>query len=320
MRLPLLCLLPAAVTLAQAPVATFEKAHHDFGRISQDRKVSTRFKVTNTGNGALKIQHLNPSCGCTATVPGKYDLQPGEATEIETTFDPKGQRGVVRKSVQVTTNDPKTPVQTLTFEADVVQDVILKTTALFFLDVPRSTPRKGFVRLESGNGQPVQVTEVKAPGAPYLTSSTRTDGKDVVVEFTFDPKKVPQGQARGVDKVTLRTSSAIQPLQILDVQWELKAAIAASPDKVVFKQPAGKELRATVVLTQAEGKAFTLTAAKPTSPLLRVEGLGKKAAEQTLTIVLAANARPGSYNEKIQLATDDPDQPVVELRVAAILN
>lgn len=317
---PLLCLIPALVAQAQAPVLTFEKVHHSFGRIPQDKKVTVRYKATNTGNAMLNISHLNPSCGCTATVPGKWTLNPGESTEIETTFDPKGQRGVVRKSVQVQSNDAKNPMQTLTFEAEVVRDVILKQAALFFLEVPRTTVRKGSVRLESGSGQQVEVSEVKAPGAPYLSSATRTEGKDVVVDFTFDPRKVPQGQQRGVDKVLLRTNSAIQPTEFVDIQWELKASVAATPEKVVFKDAAGKELRATLVFKQADGKAFTVTGAKPTSPLLRVEGLGRKAAEQTLTVVLAGNAKAGTYNEKIEFTTDDPDQPTVQVRVAAILN
>lgn len=323
MRTPALVLLPAlSFTLAhaQAPVLTFEKVHHDFGKIGPDKKVAHRFKATNTGNAMLNITHLNPSCGCTATVPGKWSLNPGESTEIEATFNPAGMKNVVRKSIQVTSNDPKNPVQTLTFEAEVVQEINLESSALFFLDVPRNTIRKSTVRLRSGNGQPVQITEIKVPGAPYLSGTSRPDGKDAVVEMTFDPKKAPQGSARGVEKVTLRTASQTQPTLTLDVQWEIKAAIQPTPDRVVIKEAAGKDHRAALTLKQVDGRAFTITGTKPTTQLLRVEGLGKKAAQHDLVIVLAGSARAGAYNERIELTTDDPDQPVVELRVAAFLD
>ena len=36
-------------------------------------------------------------------------------------------------------------------------------------------------------------------------------------------------------------------------------------------------------------------------------------------MVLAANAQAGLYNEKVLLTTDSPDQPELELRVAAAL-
>ena len=56
----------AALTLmAQAPVITFDKTHQDFGRISPERKVSAKFKVSNTGNAYLNITQVRPSCGCT---------------------------------------------------------------------------------------------------------------------------------------------------------------------------------------------------------------------------------------------------------------
>lgn len=329
MRIPTLFLVPALVLAAlpasarnqaQAPVLTFEKIHHDFGKISPDRKVAYRFKATNTGNAMLNITHLNPSCGCTATALGKWSLNPGESTEIEATFNPAGMKNLIRKSIQVTSNDPKNAVQTLTFEAEVVQEINLDSSSIFFLDVPRNLARKSTMRLKSGNGQPVQITEIKAPGAPYLSGKTTPDGKDAVLELTFDPKAVPQGSVRGVEKVTLRTTSSTQPTLTIDVQWEIRAAITLTPDRLVFKDAPGKEMKATVTLKHHDGKPFTLTSAKPTSTFLKVLGLGKKAASQELTIVLAATAKAGSYNERIEFTTDDPDQPVVELRVVAFLN
>ena len=62
-RLFLAC--AAATLMAQAPVISFDKVHHDFGRITPDRKVSAKYRVTNTGNAYLSITQVRPSCGCT---------------------------------------------------------------------------------------------------------------------------------------------------------------------------------------------------------------------------------------------------------------
>jgi hypothetical protein len=59
-RLILAC--AAATLMAQAPVISFDKVHHDFGRIPPDRKVSAKYKVTNTGNAFLSITQVRPSC------------------------------------------------------------------------------------------------------------------------------------------------------------------------------------------------------------------------------------------------------------------
>lgn len=318
-----------AILLAQTPPApapapeagiTFEKVHHDFGKISPDRKVSAKYKVSNTGKGTLNITHINPSCGCTSTMLGKWSLAPGESEYLEATFDPKGNKGVVRKSIQVTSNDPKNGTVTLTMEADVVQEIMPSSSSLFFLDVPRHSPRKAVVRLASGNGQPVKVAEVKIPGAPYLSSTVNTEGNDAVLEITFDGKKVPAGQMRGIDAVTVKTSSQNQPVVPLNIQWELKAIVTFKPDRVAWVDNAGKELRATVTLSSAEGKPFSLTGATSSNPLVKVEGLASKAAvSHQVQVVLTSASKPGSLHETVKFTTDLADQPEVELRVAAIL-
>ncbi len=318
-------LLFAPVLLAQAPapapVLHFEKTHHDFGRITADKKVSAKYKVTNTGKAFLNITHINPSCGCTSTMLGKWSLAPGESSDLEANFDPKGNRGVVRKSIQVTSNDPKNPVVTLTMEADVVQEIMPSTTAVFFTEVPRSTPRKAVVRLASGNGQPVQVAEVKIPGAPYFSSVVRSEGLDALIELTFDGRRVPAGQFRGVDAVTIRTSSANQPTLGISAQWELKSVVTSKPDRVTWVDATGSEHRGPLTLSHAEGKPFAITGVKSSNPLLiKVEGLTKKSASShDLLVILSASAKAGSLNERLTFTTDLAEQPEVEVRVAAIL-
>ena len=161
MRALLPALIAPAALLAQAPepAISFDKVHFDFGKISPDRKVSAKYKVTNTGKAFLNITHINPSCGCTSTMLGKWSLAPGESEYLEATFDPKGNKGVVRKSIQVASNDPKNGVLTLTMEADVVQEIMPSTSSLFFLDVPRNTPRKAVVRLS--------LIHISEPTRPY---------------------------------------------------------------------------------------------------------------------------------------------------------
>lgn len=317
-----LLLAPALLVQAQAqdPVLKFDKTHHDFGRISPDKKVSAKYKVSNAGQAFLNITHINPSCGCTSTMLGKWSLAPGESSELEAAFDPKGNRGIVRKSIQVTSNDPKNPVVTLTLEADVVQDIMPSTTSVFFTEVPRATPRKALVRLSSGNGQPVQVTEVKIPGAPYFTSQVHTEGNDAVLELTFDGRKVPGGQVRGVEAITIRTASASQPVVGLSAQWELKSYVNLKPERVTWVESAGRELRSALNLTHAEGKAFVITGVKSSNPLIRVEGMGKKAlASHDLQVILAGTAKAGSLTEKLTFTTDLAEQPEVEVKIAALL-
>lgn len=323
MRTPFALLLVPALVLAQEapkPALSFNKVHHAFGRIPADRKVAFRFKATNGGQAPLQIKQVVPSCGCTYTMMGQWHLKPGESTELEATFDPKGMRGLVRKSMQVVSDDPVNPVITLSFEAEVIQEIMPSTTVVFFDAVPRSATRKTTLRLDSGNGQPVQVLDAKAAGAPYLTATPRQEGKDVVLEVVFDARKVPASRNFWTDTLTVRTTSERMGTIPIQVQWQLRPAVVSTPGAVAWVEAAGTDLRKTVQLKQVDGKPFRVLGAKATSPLVRVEGLGQAAApQQEVVVVLSKDAKAGRYSERLTLTLDDPEQPELELRVSAAL-
>jgi hypothetical protein len=316
-RLFLTC--AAATLMAQAPAISFDKVHHDFGRITPDRKVSAKYRVANTGNAYLNITQVRPSCGCTYTMLGKWSLAPGESTEIEATFDPRGVKGMVRKSIEVVCNDPKTPAITLSLEAEVVQEIMPSVEAVYFHQAAKSLTTRSQVRYSSGNGEPVQIVDVKAPGAPFLTFAYRPEGKDLVLEVAFDGRKVPAGQLRGVEAATVRFTNPRMSQLPLNIQWDLKPSVQASPVELVFQDTAGKELRQKLTLKQADGRPFRVTASRPSLQGMRVEGLNQKGATVELTAVLPATLKAGHYTEVLSLSTDDPDQPELTVRVVALL-
>jgi hypothetical protein len=316
-RLLLAC--AAATLMAQAPVITFDKTHHDFGRIPPDRKVSAKYRVTNTGNAYLNITQVRPSCGCTYTMLGKWSLAPGEATEIEALFDPRGVKGLVRKSIEVVCNDPKTPTISLSLEAEVVQEIMPSVESVYFHQAQKSLQTRSQVRYASGNGEPVQIVDVKAPGAPFLTFAYRPEGKDLVLEVALDGRKVPAGQLRGVETATVHfTNPRVRQLP-LNIQWDLKPSIQPSPVELVFQDTVGKELRQKLTLKQADGRPFRVTGVHPSIQGMRVEGLNQKAATVELTVILPATVKAGHYTEMLALSTDDPDQPELTVRVVALL-
>ena len=280
-----------ATLMAQAPVITFDKTHHDFGRITPDKKVAAKYRVTNTGNAFLSITQVRPSCGCTYTMLGKWSIAPGESTEIEAMFDPKGLKGGVRKSIEVVCNDPKTPNLSLTLEAEVVQEVMPSVESVYFHQAPKSA----------------------------TTFTYRPEGKDLVLEVSFDGRKVPAGHYRGVEQATVRFTNPRMRQLPLNIQWDLKPSIQASPVELVFQDAAGKELRQKLTLKQAEGRSFRITGTRPSFQGMRVEGLDQKGSTMDLTVVFPPTAKAGRYSEILALTTDDPDQPELTIRVVALL-
>ena len=317
---PVLCFAQAPAPPQPQPHMVFDAMHHDFGKIGPDTKVTHVFKVTNDGKAYLNITRLNPSCGCTSTVLGKWSLAPGESTQIEATFNPKGFRGLSRKSIQVISDDPTNPTQTLTFEAEVVRDISPSTESIFIQDVVRTVPRKASVKLEATSGQPVKITGITAAGAPWLSFSTRSEGIHAWVDLVLDGRKLPNGKQIGADVVTITTANPKAPTINIAVQWELRATLVADPVRVAWVEPAGVERTTTVTLHHKDNKPFRILTIKTSSPLLKAEASDKGAgSSHKLTVTLAARAKAGTYMEKVLLTTDDPEQPECEIRVSAAL-
>lgn len=101
------------------PAVQFDKVEHDFGTMAQNQAVNTTFTITNNGQGTLIIRKTKASCGCTASNPRKMQLEPGESTTIDVSYNSGMQEGEQYKNVTVICNDPAKPETTLTIKAKV---------------------------------------------------------------------------------------------------------------------------------------------------------------------------------------------------------
>jgi len=322
MRLAVLAVLAPVACYAQAearPRLVLDSDRHDFGAVTQGAVVSHRFKAENRGDAPLTLVRLDSTCGCTTTVMGKLRLEPGEGTELEVRFSSAGLRGPVDKFVRLVTDDPARPVTILNFHADVVKDIVVSDQEVYFRDLVPRDRRKVSVKLESASGQPIQVTGVVLSEAPWLGVATREEGRDLFVDFDLLARGLPPGLA-GTDNVLLKVMNP-EPAEIrLKVRWERLPPVLAAPPRVAWAETAGRDLTATVRLTQREHKPFRILSATTSNPLLKVLDLpAKAAARHRIRLALAASAPAGSYDEKVTLTLDAPTAPVLEIRVSAIL-
>ena len=311
---------PLCLAQAPAPAISFDNTHYDFGNISQDEVVSHRYQVTNKGSAPLQIKEIRPSCGCSYTVLGRRLLPPGESTFIEVQFDPTGMIGTIHKSLDVISDDPSNPSSLLTFEASVTREIMPSTTIVFFNELSRGGSASSKIRLQSGEGQPVVVTDAKIPGAPYLSCSPQKDGNDVILNINIDGRLIPKQSQRGTDVLTVRTASKKFPIMQFQVIWDVKSAIEITPGKIFWTGSAGSELRATVSLNNPSGAPFRILEAKSSNSIIRAVNLtNNSAAGHKFDVVLSSRAKAGAYNELLTLKLDAPEQQTLEIGIVAIL-
>ena len=103
----------------------------DFGPIADYETRTVKVGFLNSGDQTLEITRVQPTCGCTTTALDQKLFAPGEGSEIELTFKPKGS-GSQTKLVKVHTNDSVNPVQTITIKANVSTTVSTTPKSLAF--------------------------------------------------------------------------------------------------------------------------------------------------------------------------------------------
>lgn len=107
---------------AGAPVLTFDTLAHDFGTILEGEKVVCYFDYENTGGGALVIQSIETTCGCTTPDWSREPLQHGERNSLQIVFDATRRSGLQLKQVTVSSNADNPKVQ-LMIRANVISNV-----------------------------------------------------------------------------------------------------------------------------------------------------------------------------------------------------
>jgi len=106
-----------SAALAAAPQLTIDANLLDFGNILGSAASEREVVLTNTGKKALLLKSIQPNCTCVTASASKTSLKPGESTTLTVSFNPSGRRGTQNKAITLYSNDPRNPVQRLTFTA-----------------------------------------------------------------------------------------------------------------------------------------------------------------------------------------------------------
>ncbi|MDP8219355.1 MAG: DUF1573 domain-containing protein [Candidatus Theseobacter exili] len=93
-----------------SPKILVKDKNFNFGKANQNEKIPHVFHFENIGSGILRVRKVRSSCGCTAALATKKELDPGEKGDINVTFSTGSMEGHKSKTVFLHTNDPGHPV------------------------------------------------------------------------------------------------------------------------------------------------------------------------------------------------------------------
>ncbi len=91
-----------------------------FGYVPQNARIAHRYTLKSIGTDTLKIERIQPACGCTQAPFSKTALAPGDSTDGELIFNTGSYSGNVLKVATVKTNPPGVLETQLKFTANVL--------------------------------------------------------------------------------------------------------------------------------------------------------------------------------------------------------
>lgn len=119
----LLAALPIQYTILprpveEGPVFTTSIVNQDFKVVKKGETRMVDITLANNGLSPLLIQKIESNCDC-LTFNEINEIAPGQSAILKVVFNATGRIGLERKTIAIFSNDPKKPVQVLTFRAHV---------------------------------------------------------------------------------------------------------------------------------------------------------------------------------------------------------
>lgn len=325
---PTLCL--AALTVSASPAAadgsphiSIDNAVFDFGSIAQGSPVEHLFTVNNTGTEPLKIERLNPSCGCTAATLSAQTVDPGNSATIRAVFDTAGFQGYKVKTVRVYSNDPQQPSVVLTLKGSVVPDVIVDPPRVFFGNVKKGSADELSVIVSGSDQNTVKILDVDTRSADIAlkVEDIKTDrgpGKKISVRLNGD---LAVGAVRS--RIAVKTSSEKNPVVHIPVFAKIIGDAQLVPADVSFgliEGPLAQDAVQRVRLENNASQPVRIVSVDSDNPSVIAEADPANGAKNELLVKLKQGTS-GMVRALVTVVTDHPDaaQSKLTLPVYAIV-
>lgn len=312
---------PATPTVGK-PKLTVGQMEHDLGNILDVDKTKFKIEFTNTGDGILIINRVQPSCGCTAAKPNKTEYQPGEKGEIEGEFDPRNKEGAQAKTITVFTNDPEQPSTTVTFKSVIEPLVKVEPKVLNFAKVDKNQGKTMFVTLTCGTPD-FKATLATITDDRFQASVTKTEEIEIsgrkMYRSTVEVKVAPGARVgRGTATVAVRTSEPRAELMNVQIVADVTGELEVIPSPATLGNlPAGEPFEAKITLRSKNGKAIKVKGVELRRPTnLGIETSFESAdsnAQHTVIIKGIAPQRSGAMQGELAVLTDEPGEEEIKI-------
>lgn len=311
---------PAAtlVNPAKAPKILFNHTKWDFGKVEEGPEVKHLYRFTNSGKGPLKIERVQPSCGCTgAEAEGRTEIPAGETGAIRVTYNTNGRPGHTIKTVTVITNDPNNQNVVLTFEVDVVRDIDIQPGQVYYYGVKKGESKVQQVKILAKPGALLKVLEAKSVnGSVSITlAPLKEEGREGASLDVTLPADRPIGDID--DEIVCKTDSVKKPEIRIPVKGEVVGRVQVFPKQVYLAGTSGDKTQLNVVADPPDGFAVRRVkmAKGQVKPWLVKKRQPDGKTQFQIEISIARSTVEGPIEDELTVYTNDREQSQIKVPI-----
>lgn len=307
------------------PKIQFDRLVYDFGKTSQVETVTGVFKFKNVGDGLLKIEPPQLSCGCTVAQLKPDTLPPGETGELPFTLHLGQVKAQLDKRIAVKSNDPQTPEVSLTIKADYtpLYEINPRTLAPNLAFGVKETAQ--FTTLTRTDGKPLRLGRLVA-SKPWITATVEpgapADDSTARIRVTIQREGPPRRFSEFVHVYTVEQTNT--PVSSIYLYGQVMGEVSLTPEALYWsisdatntsaERPEALVLR-RVTIRSTDGKAMELKKPQSTIKGLTVELVPKEAGQVYELVARLEEVPASTVSGQVSFETSLSAQPKIEVPV-----
>ena len=253
--------LNAGAAPQPAPKLVCAQPAFDFGERESDGELEHDFIIRNSGDVALQIFSLRPTCGC--LVPKFTDriIAPGGEATITVRFVLRGRQGPQNKFVYIESNDPVQPSFALHMTGLIVDPVDIEPHLLFFGRVPASFASTNtlIVTAAGTNLLGTVSAQIDSPAFAVTTTPLLSNKSARVIVISRPP--LPEGLTRA--SLRILTGNPRLPSLTTVVSAFVPGAFSVTPPELLLVGREGDHVRREIFLRSESNTTFRVLAVEP---------------------------------------------------------
>ena len=305
------------VTAIDLPTLQVPESSYDFGEVVEGGKLTHVFTLKNLGGGALHIDQVRTSCGCTVAALKTKEIAPHGEGQVEVSFDTNHRGGDQRKTITVTSDDPIKPSVNLEIHANVQVILALQPESLqLSSEVGKTQVIDTWLTGNLKEKARLRVLQKPADHELSVKAIEQTPDAGVGVQglrFTLSSKKSGSGSGN----VSIETGLANPDKLQVGYAWTITGNIDVSPAQLLFTNGKGDSLERVLHVTSRNAD-FKLHQARIVSgPFVASIETPDSGVGYGVRVSLKKGVAPAAVADsgKLELVSNDPLEPKREVLI-----